>query len=284
MNKVFQLSSAALLLLVAGCADDRGVAGPDAPSGQSPPPPTAPPTQSIDCSTLSFDATSAVDALPGGIWRGSLVDCANNLRYDFATAMISEDGRFRILGEHEHVLAGVLQTRGDLFQGQGLDFARAGIEYFSGPSTGLWVAGRVSERQALQGRWGTEWGFYGYFTFEYEQAVHERATSLAEFAGVWPLYAVYSENHVEGTWTIEADGRFDGQDDMGCLQSGQFSLVDERYSIVAVQMTVTGCALAGSYSGLAQLEDLVDWWQKSITISVDNGSQALRILMAIERP
>jgi hypothetical protein len=32
------------------------------------------------------------------------------------------------------------------------------------------------------------------------------------------------------------------------------------------------------------LEDLVDWYEKTITVSVDNGIQALHIGLSIERP
>ncbi len=165
-----------------------------------------------------------------------------------------------------------------------LEFAPAGVEYFSGPTTNLFVEGLIAERQSIEGRWGTEWGSYGYFTLEYVQQSYERATPLAELAGAWPSYMNYLGKPVEGVWTIEADGQFSGQDEMGCLQTGQFSIIDERYSIVAVQLTLMGCELVGSYSGLAQLEDLVDWWDKGITVSVNDGARALRILLAIERP
>lgn len=111
------------------------------------------------------------------------------------------------------------------------------------------------------------------------QQTYERATSLADLAGVWASYATLSGAPVEGSWTIEPDGRFNGQDDRGCLQSGQFSLVDDRYSIVSVQLTVMACEFGGSYSGLAQLEDLVDWWDTGITVSVDDGARALRIVL-----
>jgi len=196
-------------------------------------------------------------------------------------AMISEDGRFRIIAEDGHLLTGVLQTTRDLFEGSGIDFAPAGAEYVFGPTTNLFVAGLVAERQTLEGRWGTEWGPWGYFTFDYMQQTYERATSLADLAGVWSSYASYAGNPAEGVWTIENDGRFSGQDNLGCLQSGQFSLVDDRYNIVSVQLTVSACEFAGTYSGLADLEDLADWWESLITVSVDNGATALRIQLVI---
>jgi hypothetical protein len=220
--------------------------------------------------------------MPGGLWRGTLMDCAAGEPQDFVTAMVSEDGRFRILAYSEQLLAGVLGTTGDLFDGTGTDFAPVGIQYFSGPTTDLFVQGRIDERQKLVGRWGTEWGNYGTFSFEYVGDNYERPTPLADLAGAWPLATNYLGQSHMGIWTVEPNGRFDGQDDIGCLYSGQFSLVDERYSILAVELGVTGCDLAGSYNGLALYEDLIDWWEKGMTVSVDDGTRALRIGLAIE--
>lgn len=283
MNRLFHVGFTALLLAASACNDDPTITNAGIPIAPPPPAPVSPaqPAKGINCATVTFTPTADFDALPGGVWQGSLVDCENSVQHEGVTAMISEDGRFRIIAENEHLLAGEWQTTRDLFRGSGVDFAAAGVEYFSGPTTKLFVEGLVAERQSLTGRWGTEWGFYGYFSFDYAQQSYERPTSLADLAGVWPSYATLSGAPVEGSWTIEADGRFNGQDERGCLQSGQFSLIDDRYSIVSVQLTVMGCELAGSYNGLAQLEDLVDWWDTAVTVSVDDGAQALRILLII---
>lgn len=278
MNKFTHSILTVLLVAFSGCIDDQPAGEPDLTSAPLPPVPAPPPGQALDCSTLSFAKTSQVDALPGGIWFGALVDCENNETHDFVTALVSEDGRFRIIGEGGHLLRGSLQTDGDTFNGSGLDFAKEHVEYFSGPTTYLFVAGSVEERSLLEGRWGTEWGFYGYFSIDYSQETYDQPTSLDELAGVWPSHYGAS---VEGVWTIEPDGRFNGQDQSGCLQSGQFALIDERFSILEVVLTVTGCALAGSYTGLAYQEDLVDRWDKAITLSVDDGEQALRILLLL---
>ena len=283
MNRLFPASCTSLLLLAAGCNDDSSVREYGIPA-EPPPAAPQPPTQALGCTTTTFTPTAQIDALPGGFWIGSLVDCANNLQHDFVTAMISEDGRFRMLADNEHLLAGELQTAGDLFMGVGIDFAPAGVEYFSGPTTNLFVEGLIAERQKLEGRWGTEWGHYGYFTFDYVQPSYERPTPLADLAGVWLSSATVMGMPVAGAWTIESDGRLNGQDERGCLYSGQFSLIDDRYSIVSAQVTVTACGFAGSYSGLAQREDLVDWWEKAITVSIDDGARALRVGLAIERP
>jgi len=284
MNKVLPLISVAPLALAAACSEPV----PTIESISVATPTTAVPVpvtpQPPDCPVTTFTQAPAVDALPGGIWKGTLIDCSTDIQHDNVAAMVSEDGRFRIITEDDHVLAGALATSGDSFNGSGLDFAPPGTEYFSGPSTEMFVTGRIAERQTFAGRWGTEWGGYGVFHFDYDREAHERATSLADLEGVWPSYATHLGSPVAGVWTVEADGRFSGQDELGCLQTGQFSLIEERYNIVSVELAVSGCALAGTYSGLARRDILVDWWEKGITVSVDDGSRALRILLAVEGP
>jgi hypothetical protein len=177
-----------------------------------------------------------------------------------------------------------MTTDGDLFLGIGVDIAPHGVEYFSGPTTSLFVQGAIAERQTLEGRWGTEWGDYGFFTFHYQQDLYERATPLEDLAGTWPSSTTYFGSPTDGEWVIKTDGSFSGSDERSCVQSGRFSLIDGRYSVVAVDLAVTGCDLAGTYKGLAHREDLVDWWEKSIILSVDDGNRALTYLLVVERP
>ena len=190
--------------------------------------------------------------------------------------MVAEDGRFRIVAHNGHLLSGSLQMNGDTFYGVGVDFATTNIEYFSGPTTGLQVEGSLSERSVFAGSWNTEWGFYGKFGFEYRQELYEIRSSFDALAGVW---SSYHGDSIEGVWTVETDGRFNGQDDSGCLLSGYFALIDERYSLVDVELTITDCELASTYSGLAYRQNLVDWWEAAIELSVDDGERVLRIVL-----
>lgn len=286
MNKFILSACFVLLFILSGCNDEPQAGAPNAAVVPQPPLPSppSPPNAGIDCGTLSFAKTSDVNALPGGIWHGELVYCDQGPSFSFVTAYVTEDGRFRIDAGDHHLLSGSLRTDGDTFYGNGVDFARAGTEYFSGPTTALFVQGSVQERSALDGRWGTEWGSYGYFSFYYDEHVYETPSSLESLAGVWPsIYNDYNDSvvGVEGVWTIETDGRFDGQDEKGCLHSGQFALIDDRFSLLEVELTILGCDLAGSYTGLAHRAELVDWWNEAITLSVDDGQQALRILLLL---
>jgi hypothetical protein len=281
MKKTVQTLYIMLSLAIAGC-DSQSVARQPGDPPVSAPPPSPP--QSVDCSTQSFTRTTDVDALPGGIWTGELIDCADNTQSEYVKAMITEDGRFHIVAGGGRLLTGTLGTTGNLLDGHGVEYGAHGTEFFSGPTTGLFVQGSVLERQTLEGRWGTEWGSYGHFSFDYSRQTYERVTPLADLAGVWSGFSVHRREDVEGVWTVENDGRLAGQDEAGCLYSGQFSLIDERFNIVAVDISLAGCEGAGTYSGLAYREDLQEWYEKAIEVSVDDGKQALRIHLLIERP
>lgn len=269
MNVISRPACIVLLAVAAGCDSGPVVSVLDKPDALRL-------SKTIECDTVYFPKTSDVDALAGGVWTGDLFNCARHITYEGITALVSEDGRFRIIGDNGHLLSGVLQTDGDTFRGDGRDFAPAGVEYFSGPTTHLFLDGSVQERSLLVGRWGTEWGDYGYFTFNYQQEWYETRVTLDDLAGVWPTY--YGES-IEGTWTVEPDGRFNGQDRDGCLHSGEFSVIDERYSIVSIELAITGCSLAGSWSGLANRTKPADWWEWSIDVSVDDGTYPFRILL-----
>ncbi len=281
MNTLIRGACTALFLAIAGCGGGGGGAPIAAPVNQpgAPSAPPAPPVRGIDCGTLGFDKTTDKTAPPGGIWRRWTFNCANNTFHDISLAIVTEDGRFRIIGADEHVLRGDLWMDGDTFDGFGVDFAPTGVEYFSGPTTSMFVAGNVRERELLEGRWGTEWGDYGYFGFDYKPSIYERATPLADLAGTWPTDR--AGGPAPGVWTIESDGRFEGQDDQGCLYAGQFYIIDDRFSVLDIDLSVTDCGLAGFYTGLAYYEKLVDWWDKGINVYVDDGQRALRIVMAL---
>ncbi|MGB5245617.1 MAG: hypothetical protein WBN34_03655, partial [Woeseia sp.] len=103
-------------------------------------------------------------------------------------------------------------------------------------------------------------------------------SSFDEFPGTRETWEL--NTNAEGVWTIEPDGRFNGQDDRGCSQSGEFRLIDSRYNLYEIEYTVVGCADAGFYSGLATVGNDGLTGDRLLDISVDNGDQrAYRILI-----
>jgi hypothetical protein len=75
---------------------------------------------------------------------------------------------------------------------------------------------------------------------------------------------------------IAADGSFAGTDPDGCQSAGRFDVIDARFSMFEVRYTISGCARAGEYSGLAMGDN--GWYDvHSFVLSADDGlnSQAL---------
>lgn len=280
MNKILLMSSTLLLIAIGGCGSSTSKVPIPAGSGGGAPPPTGgtppatdnqvwPPT-SFDCSSDDPLNSSDIDAVPGGHWSGTLVNCTNDT-YHPANVLVTEDGYFWMLGPNGQLLSGTLDTFGDALIGTGIDFASAGTDYASGGSTSLWIDGLVAERNSLQGRWGTEWGSYGYFSFAYRDTYHVTPSSLEQLAGVWETWYI-SSGLEGGAWTIEADGQFRGGDAGGCVHSGQFDVIDDLYNLYAVDLTVTDCDREGIYSGIASRE-AGDWWPWIITVAVDDGGE-----------
>jgi hypothetical protein len=87
--------------------------------------------------------------------------------------------------------------------------------------------------------------------------------------------------HADAAIVTGRDGRGAGQDARGCLQSGQFALIDERYDLYEVAVTVLGCPLAGSYSGLASLREVYWGIRPGMTVSVDDGTHAFTISLEL---
>jgi hypothetical protein len=287
-NYLFQLG-VGLFLAISGCGGGGGGGGPEpsslSPDAPAPPlePPPLSPTTVFDCYSTGPSIRPDLEPAPDGVFRGTLVNCAQGDSSE-VLAMVSEDGRFRFMSadsqQSDHLLAGILRSDGSAIKGEGLDFAEQGREYFSGASTGLWIDGLIRKNGDFDGRWGTEWGDHGYFTFSPDPG-YPAPSSLEKLQGGWSGW-----NHPDGadvTWTIDGTGRIDGQDTTGCYHARQVALIDTRFSLYDIRLEISGCVLAGDFTGLA-------FWQEGgmghvFDVSADDNSQnALRILMVSMEP
>ncbi len=254
------------------------------------PKPPFPPTPALafDCNSPTPAASSRTDAPAAGYYSGTLYNCAKGGPEE-VIAWVGEDGGFRIFpfGEGSHHLTGNLLIDGDRFQGQGLEFAGRGSRYFSSGANQLWVDGLVAQGKSifddgfsleggknLEGRWGTDWGDYGYFTLG--QLIYggpPTPASWGDVAGIWHWDGdsanQFSGGHI--SWTIEADGVINGRDANGCAYAGQLQLVDAQYAIYELALSVTGCELAGMYSGLANKTS--GPFNDVLHVSVDDGNR-----------
>jgi hypothetical protein len=95
---------------------------------------------------------------------------------------------------------------------------------------------------------------------------------------MWTAYDDFGNPDV--TFSVQGGGSYDGQNALGCTSAGQFSIIDARFDLYAVQSTVSGCAIAGDYSGLAVVADLIAP-NDTMIFAVDNGTTA--VLLGLQK-
>ncbi|MDH4054079.1 MAG: hypothetical protein OEV58_01690 [Gammaproteobacteria bacterium] len=249
--------TAFLLLVLAACGGGGGSATPSPPAVVPPPPP--PPT----------------DELPGGHWFGTLTNDLSAITEDFI-AMVDENGRFRFVSVDSAVqMSGNFSVALSVLNGDGTAFADAGVFWLDSTSaTPVTIVGTLDGRSTMTGTWTTISGESGSFDFQYDPTFYERASQLDQLAGSWISYDEFLNPEV--TFTIAADGSFNGQNTMGCNSLGQFGLINSGFNLFEVQATISGCSLAGDYVGLAFLADILAP-NDVMLYAVDNGSRAYLI-------
>jgi len=252
MNIHTRFMAACLALALTGCG---GGSSGDSPPPNPPPPPPAP-----------------TDALPGGHWFGTVTNDLHAVTEEYI-AMVDENGRFRFVSVDSAVqMSGNFAIAGDTLTGDGTAFADAGVVWLDSTSaTPVTIEGTISSRSEMSGTWTTVAGELGTFEFFYDPTFYERASPLNLLAGSW---IAYDENlNPQVTFTIAADGSFVGQNTLGCNSMGQFTVIDADFNLYEVQSTITDCALAGEYIGLAFLGDLLAP-NDVLILANDNGSRA----------
>lgn len=253
---VQNLSVLLLGCLLAGACSNGGGGGPASP----PPPPPA------------------NDQSAGGFWAGVVTFDASQTSELFV-ALASEDGRFHLISaESETQFAGSHSVDADHVVGLGLGYAGPGATWLDGASvTGISTDAQVVERDTLSGVWNTDSGESGSFEFFYD-AEYERRSSLAILEGQWTAYD--DVGNPSATFTIDARGQFTGQNALGCVSSGEFSLIDDRYNVYYVDSTISNCFIAGTYAGMAAVGDVADS-NDAILLAIGNDDRA--IVLGLEK-
>jgi hypothetical protein len=270
MKEFIALVCIGLLLALMGCGGGGGggaTTGPEpAPVIIEPEQPAIPPPLSVfDCNSDGPVQGSEVATLPGGIFRGTLFDCTTDTA-EYVYAVVNDQGDFSIvssagLGETVKQLTGSLHTDGDVFHGSG--------DLYTGPnnSSPLWIDGYITERRSLDGRWGSESGSYGFFQVSSSSEAWSFEPPLNT-----PLMGWRGDNGTSVTWTFEADGHVSAADTTGCAYAGQMTkLTLPQFNVFEIELMLSGCALAGIYSGLAAASS---GWDVPfvLEISVDDGA------------
>lgn len=126
-----------------------------------------------------------------------------------------------------------------------------------GTTSPMAIAGTLSPRSYIAGSFvaGTE---EGALTGAYQPSIYERAVSLSMFTGNWNMRDATS---VTGTVVFQSDGSFTGTgtgtNNGGCHYAGQVTIPNSSYNAESVALAISGCALAGNYSGLSALYDFL---------------------------
>ncbi len=250
-NKTSLIVVAALL---AACGGGGG-SGSSAPT-QNPPPPPPPPV-----------------AVFGGIWTGILTFDSSQSTEEFV-GLVTEDGQFRFISvDSPKQFVGTQSTNSGTVSGSGIAITTANTETWPDGSTvtNISTDGQLGQKATFAGTWIADSGDGGSFQFAYDSE-YERASSLALLEGVWS--EVDDLGNPVASFTIDSLGLFTGQNASSCTSQGSFLIVDSRYNLYQINSTITGCPIAGDYSGFAVVGDLFvpnDF----IVIAVDDGSRPI---------
>ena len=291
MNTHPRLIAIGLALTLAGCNSGNTVprlpdAGPDAGGSPLPPPPVVttdpgiPYSPCADMPAAAEPSLAGPDALPGGIWWGTLTNDTQMTTRAF-DAMVTEDGRFRMLASNSGAtlstmnaqLTGSVAVLGNTLAGGGAAYLGPGDTNYDNTYTGdVTVSGIVVERDRLTAEWTAASGDSGCVEAIYDVLSYEQTLPVASLQGVWGD----AGNRVPiGLLTFDANGTFSGQGEGGCAAIGSIAPIDEAYGLYEIRQTISGCAIAGDYTGLAYLCPcgMPGWY---LVMSIDNGTRAFR--------
>jgi len=218
------------------------------------------------------------DQALGGFWTGSLTIDGQPGAQELV-GISTDDGRFRFISvDTEAQFVGTAQADGTSVTGSGTAYAPAGFTWRDGSTvTTVTMTATIAERDSFAGSWSSGTGESGTFDFDYD-AEYEKDSSLGLLSGVW---IVYDDNlNPFATFTIDPDGRFTAQNVVGCTSSGKISIIDARFNVYQIESTIVGCAIAGDYTGLGALGDIVNP-NDVFLFSVSNPERAL--LLGLER-
>ena len=228
-------------------------------------------------------ATVATAPTGGGIYLGSIqiatgADTGTNLTTVF---IVSEDGQLAGATAPSLTQAVTALFTGSLSVDTNLNLAASG-SLIAGPgftlpdggtTSPMAIAGTLSPKSYIAGSFtaGTE---EGSLNAAYQAGLYERAVSLSNFTGNWNMRDATS---VTGTVVFQGDGSFTGTgtgtNNAGCSYNGQVSIPNGSFNAESVTLTISGCSLAGSYSGLATLYDFLST-NDTVIFGLSSGSQA----------
>lgn len=181
-----------------------------------------------------------------GIWIGSFTSNVSHRTFSIL-GVITEQGMARFISTalHTEYTADRLNVSGNNFSATATVYGGAGR--YDGTAE---LAGTFTQRGNINGTFAGV-GDAGSFSLAYN-SLYERPSSLEAIAGTWTNYASgYYEK-----FTIDSNGNVSRPVISGCTTSGSVSIIDPRYNVYAVNLTVNNCGDEnGFYRGLAVMTD-----------------------------
>lgn len=202
---------------------------------------------------------------PGGLWSGT-IHYADNSNSEIV-GVITEDGRghfYSSRGE-ELIVTSVSSNNGNITLA--FNAYPAPGTFFEGgyPSTTGTLTGEIVERTFLSGNWTLATGESGRIGTSYH-VFYDETSSLDTLAGMW--------NEQYGVASIDPDGSFYMQDQLGCVFEGIASIIDASYNAYALSMKISLCGpdFDGQYEGLGYLDiDVNRVFGNMFVLHMNNG-------------
>lgn len=224
---------------------------------------------------------------PGGLYVGVMRITSSPAFPQPVSAVISEDGEFHLLpgfavtppfGPIPRLSLQLAFTQNLTFTGTGNLYAAGDTvtaETAAATATGIFSPRRTV---VLSLQSGNETAT---IDLNFVRQLYDQPSSLALLTG---MKTVRDEaGKALATVTVNADGSFSGMTAAGCMESGNFSIINANFSVfrVAVNQAACGTAPAGSFMGLAspdnddqgRLEDDI------LTIEASNPTLALATIL-----
>lgn len=227
-----------------------------------------------------------VDADPAGFWTGTLEN--EDTTFEELVGFSTSDGRFTLISVDTFGPDTFAQYIGNLtvdesaISGSGKAYAEPGATWSNGAAVvNVTLTAFVDEQNTLSGSLENSLGETITFELDYDPE-YERTSSISLLEGTWYVYNDMLNPTL--TLTVRADGSFSGQNGVSCQSIGQVSLIDAEFNIYAWDVTISGCAIFGDYSGFAVLGDAGDPANPQddlLLVSISNAVRAL--LLPLER-
>ncbi len=207
----------------------------------------------------------------GGIWEGTSTSSFSPGVVTSVVGLITESGDARLVTSDsvQIVTTSPLTVTGTTVTGNLRAYAPVGFTFADGSRvvSGT-LSATISGRDSLSGSWSSATGEGGDFDFLYS-ASYERGSSIAFLTDLW--VGIDAFGNISSSFDIDTNGAIAGADTLGCIYTGQVSLIDTRFNAYAIEATVTNCGVAnGTYTGLGALsDDRVD--NDVLVFQIDNG-------------